>query len=101
MAVDFRFIDKEGALHSTKTIGHKMTSFFTGIKEEQSKSSIIKICCNKSVISMSKSWPSAKWPLKIYAFAKSHQLRRLVCNPGEDFLAACYCSKSKTTRFTN
>ena len=41
-------------------MGHKMTSFFTGIKKEQSKDSIIKICCNKSVISMSKSRPSAK-----------------------------------------
>ena len=54
MVADLRIVDKEGALHSTKTMGPKMTSFFTGIKKS-SKGSIIKICCNKSVICMSKS----------------------------------------------
>ena len=33
MAVDLRIVDKEGALHFTKTMGHKMTYFFTGIKK--------------------------------------------------------------------
>ena len=64
MAADLHIVDKEGALHSTKTMGHKMTSFFTGIKKEQSKGLIINICCSKSVISMSKSRPSAKRPVK-------------------------------------
>ena len=101
MAADLRIVDKEGALHSTKTMGHKMTSFFTRIKKEQSKGSIINICCSKSVISMSKSRPSAKRLVKKYSLVKSRQLRRLVCNPSKDFVSAeRYRSKSKTARFT-
>ena len=90
MVADLCIVDKEGALHSTKTMGHKMTSFFTGIKKKQSKGSIIKISCNKSVISMSKSRPvsMSKTAGKKYSLVKSCQLRRLVCNPSKDFVSA-------------
>ena len=43
MVIHQGYFTKKMRYISTKTMGHKMTSFFTGIKKEQSKGSIFSV----------------------------------------------------------